>query len=84
MNTNVAKPVTYLFNISLGGLFVETNDPPVPGEVINLTVFLPDEKKEMDVLGEVAWCSREAWVTPEKTYPPGMGVKFLNLSTKTK
>ena len=72
----------YLFNISSGGLFVETNDPPVPGEVLNLKVFLPDEKQELDVLGEVVWCARKAKVTAERTYPPGMGVKFLNLSTE--
>ena len=75
---------TYLFNISVGGVFVETNDPPAPGELINLKVLLPDEKKELDVLSEVVWCTRERWVAPEKTHPPGMGVKFLNLSTKDK
>jgi len=73
---------TYLFNISLGGLFVETSDPPAPGDVINLTLFLPDGKKELDVLGEVFWCTKQTGVTPEKTYPPGVGIKFLNLCTE--
>ena len=75
---------SYLFNISTGGLFVKTNEPPNQGEIINLKIILPDKKKGLEVLGEVIWFIREERVTAKGKFPPGMGVKFLNLSTQDK
>jgi uncharacterized protein (TIGR02266 family) len=71
---------SYLSDISLGGLFIATNDPLDQGETVTLKIFLPDKGRELEVLGEVAWSSREERVTPERTHPPGMGVRFLHLS----
>jgi type IV pilus assembly protein PilZ len=70
----------YLSDISLGGLFIATDDPLAQGETVTLKIFLPDKGRELEVLGEVAWSSRQHMVTPERTHPPGMGVKFLHLS----
>lgn len=71
---------SYLSDISLGGLFIATDDPLDQGETVKLKIFLPDKGRELEVLGEVAWSSREHVITPEKTHPPGMGVRFLHLS----
>lgn len=71
-------------NVSLSGLFVKTDDPLNPGEKFNLKIFLPDKGDELEVLGEVIWSHKEKRVTPEKIFPPGMGVKFLNLSKEGK
>ena len=38
--------------------------------------------EDLDVIGEVIWSSRKEMATPGRNYPPGMGVKFLNLSTE--
>jgi len=67
-------------NLSVGGLFVKTNDPLDKGEKTELVIFLPDKKKKLEVTGKVVWASREERVTPDGKLPPGMGVKFLNPS----
>ena len=74
----------YLHNLSLGGLFVKTNDPLSPGEQTPLKVFLPDKEKELEVTGEVMWVRREEEDTPEGKLPPGMGLRFLNLSKEAR
>jgi len=71
---------SYLFNHSLGGVFIETDDPGNQGEKVELRVFLPDKGEAMEVSGEVTWNRKEAEETPEGKMPPGMGVKFLDLS----
>lgn len=75
---------SYLFDISTGGIFIRTDSPLNRGETISLKIFLPDGEKEMEVLGEVVWSNKDKQVTPEKTFPPGMGVKFLKLSTENR
>jgi uncharacterized protein (TIGR02266 family) len=72
---------SYLSNISPGGLFIKTNAPPNQGEKFNLKISFSDEEKELEVLCEVAWSRREEWV---KKFPPGIGVKFLDLSPEDK
>jgi uncharacterized protein (TIGR02266 family) len=70
----------YLSNISLGGVFVETKNPLTRGARFNLTIFLPDGGKNLEVFCEVVWSFRGERVTNSGTHPPGMGLKFLNLS----
>jgi uncharacterized protein (TIGR02266 family) len=72
---------SYIFNLSVGGLFIETKEPLDQGQMLNLKVFLPNKGENLDVTGEVMWSSRKETATSERNYPPGMGVKFLNLST---
>lgn len=72
----------YIFDLSTGGLFINSTEPLDPGEQLNLRIFLPDKGNELEVLGEVMWCNREKKVTPERTFPPGMGVKFLDLTSE--
>jgi type IV pilus assembly protein PilZ len=72
----------YIFNLSAGGLFIKTKNPLSPGEKLKLKIFLPDKQKELELFSEVIWIRKEEQVTPKGTYPPGMGVKFLNPSTE--
>ena len=74
----------HISNLSVGGLFVKTSEPLNLGEKLNLKIFLPDKEKELELSGEVIWTNREERMTPEGKLPPGMGVKFLTLSTKDK
>ncbi len=72
---------SYLFNLSVGGLFVKTDAPLEPGEKLYLQVFLPDGGDALEVMGEVTWSHEEEKEVSGKTFPPGMGVKFVDLST---
>jgi uncharacterized protein (TIGR02266 family) len=74
----------YLFNLSLGGLFVETKDPLRIGERVQVIIFLPDKEKNLDVTGEVVWVRREEELTPEGRLPVGMGLRFLDLSKEAR
>ena len=72
----------HISNLSVGGLFVKTSEPLNRGEKFNLKIFLPDNKKELELSSEVIWTNREERMTPEGKLPPGMGVKFLNPSNE--
>lgn len=60
--------------------FIATDDPLNQGETMKLKIFLPYKGRELKVMGEVAWSSRQHEITPEKTHPPSMGVRSLHLS----
>jgi len=75
---------SFLSNIGEGGIFIPTTEPLNRKEKINLKIFLPDGKGELEVLGEVAWSNNEDRVTSKKTMPAGMGIRFLKLSQKDK
>lgn len=73
---------SYLFNLSVGGLFIKTDVILEQGEKIHLKVFLPDKEDALEVMGEVMWCHGEEREISGKVFPPGMGVKFLDPSTE--
>lgn len=79
-STRTGNVGVVISNLSVGGLFIKTNDPLSKDEKTDLVIFLPDKKKKLEVTGKVVWASREERVTPEGKLPPGMGVKFLNPS----
>ena len=67
----------FCLNLSRGGLFVQTRDPPPPGTMIFLELDLEPVGKTVHAQAEVAW----AWPTiPYSQSPPGVGVKFTDLS----
>jgi uncharacterized protein (TIGR02266 family) len=70
----------HLSDISRGGVFIKSNNPLHPGEKINLKILLSDGEKELEVAGQVTWTSNEKRQTPMGELPPGMGIKFLDLS----
>jgi len=70
----------HLSDISRGGVFVKSNSPLHPGERVDLKILLSDGEKELEVAGEVTWSINEKRVTPMGELPPGMGIKFLDLS----
>jgi uncharacterized protein (TIGR02266 family) len=74
----------YLSNIGEGGIFIPTKEPLGRKEKINLKISLPNEEKELKVLGEVVWSDTEERATSKGTFPSGMGIKFLKLSQEDK
>ncbi|HWL85447.1 MAG TPA: PilZ domain-containing protein [Polyangiaceae bacterium] len=58
-------------DISLGGMFVETADPPEFGAEVVIEVTLPGQRTAFVLPGVVRW-----------THPDGMGVQFRTLSAR--
>ena len=59
-------------NISLGGMFLCTSDPPEPGSKLKL-IFPVEEYYEAEVMAVVIWVDRSP-----KVGRIGMGVQFLS------
>lgn len=60
---------SYILDISIGGVFVETSERLKVGEAVTLNFTLPDAAKPFSVSGKIAWSG-----------PQGFGVKFDGLS----
>jgi len=72
----------YTSNLSLGGLFIQTNTILSAGKEFNLKLFLFDTAGPMEIGCELVWSRNKEKLTPTGKLPQGMGVKFLNLSKK--
>ena len=72
----------HTFNISMGGLFIETNAILSPGKRIDLKMFLFDMAGPMEIPCEVVWYQKEERLTPTGKLPQGMGVRFLSRSNE--
>jgi Tfp pilus assembly protein PilZ len=59
---------SYILDISIGGVFIETNDRFSVGESVILNFNLPDSPQPVSVPGKIAWSG-----------PQGFGVKFEGL-----
>lgn len=68
----------YTDNMSVVGLFLETNKPLSPGEKLKLKFSLPGGNQPIICQGRVAWVSAPD-SPPSNTHPPGMGVEFIDL-----
>lgn len=62
---------SYLLDISIGGVFIETNEKFTVGQNINLNFSLPNLKKPFKLTGTIAWGS-----------PRGFGVKFEGIPSQ--
>ena len=60
-----------LGNLSAGGAYIHCQQTPSPGEFIDLTIKPPD-RQSVEISAEVVWTG--------KSVPPGMGVRFLEIS----
>ena len=68
-------------NVSLGGMFIGTTSPKPPGTIFDFELSLTDDFKLVQGIGEVVWI-REGDGGPGR--PPGMGVRFLDLSPESR
>ena len=62
---------SYLLDISIGGVFIETSEKFTVGETINLNFSLPNYEKPFKLTGTIAWGS-----------PRGFGVKFEGIPSQ--
>ena len=62
-------------NLSRSGIFVRTGEPLSVNTLLALRFRLPGLAEEFRVRGKVVWSNPR----PGQTYPPGMGIHFLEL-----
>ena len=67
-----------VLNLSVGGFFVATDDPPAPGQVIGLELRLA-KRSPFGILAKVTWINRPD--TPKaRDLPQGFGVKITRIA----
>ncbi len=69
----------YSADISLGGMFIRTEDPRPVGSMIYLQFALKDGSTLIEGLGRVVHVN-----APGEGRTPGMGVEFLNFDDESK
>lgn len=72
----------YTDNISKGGLFIKTKKPLKQHEEFLLKMQLPGLSEPLKINCAVAWVRKKAGDTDNS--PPGMGIKFLEMTEKNK
>jgi uncharacterized protein (TIGR02266 family) len=68
-------------NLSPGGMFIASADPPGPGRRLLLRIHTPDGAPPIEALARVAWRKPDAPVGREEA---GVGVEFLRPSEATR
>ena len=68
-------------NLSTGGMFIASSDPPGAGRRLLLRIHTPDGAPPIEAVARVAWRKPEAPVGREQ---PGVGVEFLRPSAATR
>lgn len=63
----------YSRNISGGGLFIRTPQPPPLNQQVQLKFTLPGLDHRFEMGGIVVWSN----ASPRSSFPPGMGIKFV-------
>lgn len=70
--------ILYTANMSRGGIYVETDNPFVVGDILEISLFL-SEDLQISCQGKVVWTS---YNTDKSFHLPGMGIKFEIISDK--
>lgn len=71
----LVRPVA---DLSVGGLFVVSDQPPIPSQVVELELML-GERPPFRVLGKVCWINSAA-EPKAKDLPRGFGVKITQIA----
>ena len=64
-------------NLSVGGLFAATEEPPMPGQFVSLELKL--KERSFTVLGQVTWINDPA-APRAPDLPQGFGVKITKIA----
>jgi type IV pilus assembly protein PilZ len=71
----------YTKNISGGGIFIKTQQALPLNQEIHLRFTLPGISHILEVRGLVVWTNP---YPSRSSFPPGMGIKFMDLDSETK
>ncbi len=70
---------SFILNISLRGVFIETENPLPPGTKIKMSFYIPPNVKTLaNFVGNVEWINKD-----DPGLPKGMGISFEGCSIKT-
>ena len=72
----------YMSNVGSGGLFIKTDEPAELNQKIMVKFYLPHQKEPITVEGMVIWVNPKSGKS--LSYPPGMGIKFIRMSSEDK
>lgn len=85
LSGEVAEGIMHLpsSDVGVGGVFIESDLIFEIGEIVDMEFYLPGEKEPIKVKGQVVRANKER---VEKGDPlmPGMGVRFIDLSSEGK
>jgi uncharacterized protein (TIGR02266 family) len=73
--------IDYAANLSLKGIFIQTDDPKPPGSIFIFEIWLGDERRLVHGIGEVVWVRRAA---EGINRPAGMGIRYLKLDEESR
>lgn len=73
----------YTRNLSKGGIFIKTKKPFPVQTVLEIKLFLPDEKKPVSVVGEVVHIITEE-TAKKRGWDAGIGVHFVDYDEEAK
>jgi len=73
-----AKLTAPTYNLSAGGVFLQSATPRALGECVRLQFRLPGRERPVQVIGEVVWHNLD----PGKVGGLGMGLRFLDLAAE--
>lgn len=68
--------VDYCANMSVGGMFIQTDHPLEPGTRFRLRFKIPDHEELIETTGEVRWA---VGADAAGKMTPGMGIRFEDL-----
>lgn len=74
---NTGKAIGRAINLSLGGMFVQTNSPLIPRKKLLLEFKLPDEELPIKAYSDVRWVTKRSIASQSKL--SGMGVQFISI-----
>jgi Tfp pilus assembly protein PilZ len=78
----LADQMLWITNLSVGGLFAATQEPPLRGQVVALDLLLPDHR-QLSVLGQVTWVN-SAGGSMAPHLPQGFGARIVRISLPDK
>lgn len=68
-----------VLNLSVGGLYLQSQTPEAPRKLLELKLVLSDGKEPIECTGRVVF-QHIAQPSTEDLYPSGMGVRFLGIN----
>lgn len=71
----------HLVNMSMGGVFIKTDNPVYVDTILDLKFSLPGLDRKIEITGKVMWASL---YHPDDPTPPGMGILFTNTGKEDK
>ncbi len=70
----------YAKNLSMGGMFIASINPPSPGKKFCIEFAIPGSGQNVKCTGEVVW---NRTYSNRGKYEPGMGMRFLDIPHDT-